>query len=87
MHSYGSNNAGYGNFGAGAGYNSYGVYGGYNGMGFGSYNSYGFGGGYGAMSRFGGGIMDPNGQLGWLNGINQIISSIGQITEVVVLLL
>ncbi|KAG7393139.1 hypothetical protein PHYPSEUDO_012475 [Phytophthora pseudosyringae] len=70
----------------GAGYGGIGGYGGgYGGMS--SYGGYGGGGysGFGGMSRmgYGGGMgMDPNGGgLSWLNSFNQIVSSIGQITE------
>ncbi|ETL47953.1 hypothetical protein F442_02486 [Phytophthora nicotianae P10297] len=74
---------GYGGIGGYGGMSSYGGLGGYGG-GYGGY------GGYGGMSRMGyggmmggmGGMMDPNsGGLGWLNSFNQIVSSIGQITE------
>lgn len=79
---YGSGYGGIGGYGGG-----YGGIGSYGGMG-------GYGGGYGSyggMSRMGyggmmggamGGMMDPNGGgLGWLASFNQIVSSIGQITE------
>eukprot|EP00644_Phytophthora_capsici_P015482 jgi/Phyca11/534525/estExt2_fgenesh1_pg.C_PHYCAscaffold_240111 len=79
--------------GYGGGYGGMNSYGGYGGMssygGLGGYGGgYGGYGGYGGMSRMGyggmggmGGMMDPNGGLGWLNSFNQIVSSIGQITE------
>lgn len=87
---YGSGYGGIGGYGGGyGGMNSYGGYGGmssYGGLG-GYGGGYGGYGGYGGMSRMGygmggmGGMMDPNGGLGWLNSFNQIVSSIGQITE------
>ncbi|TMW63882.1 hypothetical protein Poli38472_014792 [Pythium oligandrum] len=80
---------GYGS-GYGSGYGGMGGYGGYGG----GYSSYGGGyGGYGGYSRFGGGygggmmgggmngMMDPNGHMGWLTSFNQMVSSIGQITD------
>lgn len=85
----------YGGGGYGTGYGTgYGGMGSYGGMGtYGSTYGGGYGGiggGYGGMSRFGygggmmgagGGMVDPN-QFGWLASINQIVGSIGQITEV-----
>ncbi len=79
---YGSNYGGLGGYGGG--YGGYGGgYGGYSrlsggyGGGFGGYNSFGTGGNYGA-----GGMMDPQGNMGWLSSFNQIVGSVGQITEV-----
>ncbi|KAE9350352.1 hypothetical protein PR003_g5409 [Phytophthora rubi] len=83
---------GYGTGTYGSGYGGVGGYGGigsYGGLGGGYGGGYG---GYGGMSRMGyggmmgggmgGGMMDPNGGgLGWLSSFNQIVSSIGQITE------
>uniref|UniRef100_H3GRP9 Peroxin-13 n=1 Tax=Phytophthora ramorum TaxID=164328 RepID=H3GRP9_PHYRM len=84
---YGTGYGGIGGYGGGGygGMSSYGGMGGYGG-GIGGYGG-GYG-GYGGMSRMGygggmmGGMMDPNsGGLGWLSSFNQIVSSIGQITE------
>ncbi|RLN92693.1 hypothetical protein BBJ28_00017500, partial [Nothophytophthora sp. Chile5] len=69
MSSYGGGMGGYGGIGGGYG-------GGYGGYGMSSRM------GYGGMMGGPGGMMDPNGQLGWLSSFNQIVSSIGQITEV-----
>uniref|UniRef100_A0AAV1U896 Peroxin-13 n=1 Tax=Peronospora matthiolae TaxID=2874970 RepID=A0AAV1U896_9STRA len=63
--------------------------GGMNSYGTGGYAGGGGYGGYTGMSRMGyggpmsgGGNMDPNGGgMGWLSSFNQIVSSIGQITE------
>ncbi|CEG37498.1 uncharacterized protein PHALS_05088 [Plasmopara halstedii] len=93
---FGATGNGYGAAGYGTGpgimYGSgYGGIGGYGGMnayerGIGGYGD-SFGGfgyrGYGGMSRMGAsGLMDPNNcNLGWLNSIHQIVSSVGQITE------
>ncbi|KAG7387166.1 hypothetical protein PHYBOEH_008360 [Phytophthora boehmeriae] len=86
---YGGIGGGYGGYG---GMSSFGGMGGYGG-GYGGYGgSYGGYGSYGGMSRLGyggvmggmGGMMDPNnpnGGFGWLSSFNQIVSSIGQITE------
>ncbi|EEY61954.1 uncharacterized protein PITG_13927 [Phytophthora infestans T30-4] len=85
----GMGSTGYGGIGGyGGGYGGMSSYGGLGGYG-GGYGGYGGGyGGYGGMSRMGyggmmgGGMADPNsGGLGWLNSFNQIVSSIGQITE------
>ncbi|KAI9916359.1 hypothetical protein PsorP6_017835 [Peronosclerospora sorghi] len=68
----------------GTGYGGIGGYGGNYGGSFGGYGGgYGGYGGYGNMSRMGyNGMMDPNAAgLGWLSSFNRIVSSFGQITE------
>lgn len=75
-------NMGYGSIGGYGGMSSYG--GGFGGGCGGYRGNYG---GYSGVSRMGvggvmGGLTDPNnGGLSWLNSFNQIVSSIGQITE------
>ena len=86
---YGGMTGGYGTSYGGAYGGGYGAYGsGYGGYG-GGYGGYGGGyGGYG-MSRlggmYGGGMngpmQDPSAQFGWLHSFNQMVASIGQITE------
>lgn len=71
---------GYGGYGSsyGGGYGS--SYGG----GYGGYSG-GIGGGYmrGGYGMMGGmnGAMEPNGNMGWLSSFSQMVSSIGQITD------
>lgn len=76
----GSYGGGYGSSMYGGGYGSSMYGGGYGGLG-GGYGMSRFGYGGGAMGGAGGGLVDPS-QFGWLASINQIVGSIGQITEV-----
>ncbi|KAF1313366.1 hypothetical protein FI667_g17435, partial [Globisporangium splendens] len=81
---YGSSGYGMGGYGGMSSFGYGGSYGGYGG-GYGGM----YGGGYGGMSRFGGydgglmggGMMDPNGHMGFLHSFSQTVGSLGQITQ------